>query len=194
MAFNVQEFRSQLVFDGARPNLFQCSMTLPFNAGGADAKFSFMCKAAQLPGSAIGIVSTPYFGRENKVPGNRVFAEWAVSIINDEDFAVRNSLERWMNAINSHVGNLRAEAFLSGDGGYQRDAYVRQYGKTGDILRAYKFVGMWPTEIAPIDLNWGENDSIEEYAVTFAYQWWESQTTDNIGNSTAIPTVVGAAP
>jgi hypothetical protein len=31
--------------------------------------------------------------------------------------------------------------------------------------------------VAPIDLDWGSNDSIEEYAATFAFQYWESNTT-----------------
>jgi len=37
MAFNVQQFRSQLTGDGARPNLFQCTLTFPIlaSSGGA---------------------------------------------------------------------------------------------------------------------------------------------------------------
>jgi hypothetical protein len=31
---------------------------------------------------------------------------------------------------------------------------------------------MFPVDISPIDLDWGTNDSIEEYSVTFAYQYW----------------------
>ena len=57
------------------------------------------------------------------------------------------------------------------------DATVNQYGKTGEIIKSYKFVGLFPQDLAPIDLDWGSNDSIEEYAVTFAYQWWEALTT-----------------
>jgi len=26
-------------------------------------------------------------------------------------------------------------------------------------------------------LDWGSNDTIEEFSVTFAYQYWQSQTT-----------------
>jgi len=191
MAFNVQEFRAQLNLDGARPNLFQCSMSPPFNQGGADSKFSFMCKTSQLPGSTVNQVPVNYFGRELKFAGNRTFTEWTVTVINDEDFIIRSSFERWMNALDSHVGNLRADGFLSGDGGYQRDAYVRQYGKQGNVLKLYKFVGMFPIDLSPIDLDWGANDTIEEYAITFAYQWWESQTTDSMGGSVVTPTFVG---
>ena len=176
MAFNVAEFRSQMTGDGARPNLFSVSLTFPnniANAGVAGQKVTFMAKAAQLPGSTIGTVPIYYFGREMKFAGNRTFADWTLQIINDEDFTIRNSLESWMNAINSHSGNVR-NAAAGGPSGYTVDATVTQYGKTGEALKTYKFVGLFPLDIGAIDLDWGSNDSIEEYPVTFAYQWWEA--------------------
>lgn len=192
MAFNVQEFRAQMVGDGARPNLFQCSMSTPFATDGSDANFSFMCKAASLPGSTVAAVSSYYFGRELKFSGNRIFTEWTVWIINDESFIVRNTFEKWLSALDSHVGNLRAQGFLQGDSGYQRDAYVRQYGKTGDVLKLYKFVGCFPVDLSPVELDWGNNNVIEEYTVTLAYQWWENQeTTDGLGRAIDTPTPIG---
>jgi len=179
MAFNVAEFRSQMVGDGARPNLFQVTLTFPAVAAGgsvAGQKVSFMAKAAQLPGSTVGTVPVYYFGRELKFAGNRTFTDWTLQIINDEDFAIRNALESWMNAINSHGSNVR-NAAAGSPGGYTVDASVAQYSKTGDVLKSYKFVGLFPLDIAPIDLDWQSNDSIEEYSATFAYQWWEADTT-----------------
>ena len=179
MAFNVAEFRANMVGDGARPNLFQVSLTFPAiatNGSAASQKTTFMAKSAQLPGSTVGMVPIYYFGRELKFVGNRTFTDWSLQIINDEDFAIRNALESWMNAINSHAGNLR-NANANNMTNYSVDATVTQYGKTGNTLKTYKFVGMYPVDVAPIDLNWGSNDEIEEYPVTFSYQWWESLPT-----------------
>jgi hypothetical protein len=175
MAFNVNEFRSQMQGDGARPNLFEVSMPFPAFAlpGNAQTKMSFMCKTAQLPGSSVGTVPVQYFGRELKFAGNRTFTDWTVSIINDEDFVIRNAFERWMNGINSHGGNLRAAA-AAASLGYTVDSEVRQYGKQGDVLKKYKFIGLFPTDVSPIDVDWGSNDSIEEFTVSLSYQWWES--------------------
>jgi hypothetical protein len=78
-----------------------------------------------------------------------------------------------MNGINSHRFNTRS-ASAATPISYGVDAFVKHYGKTGKIIKQYKFVGMFPNDIAPIDLDWGNNDSIEEYSVTFAYQWWEA--------------------
>jgi hypothetical protein len=179
MAFNVAEFRANMIGDGARPNLFQVSLNFPTvatNGVVAGQKATFMAKTAQLPGSTVGTVPVYYFGRELKFAGNRTFTDWTLQIINDEDFTIRNSIESWMNAINSHAGNIRDTA-AKGPLGYTVDAEVTQYGKTGDTLKTYKFVGLYPLDLAPIDLDWGSNDSIEEYGVTFAYQWWEAVTT-----------------
>ena len=179
MAFNVAEFRSQMIGDGARPNLFAVTLVFPTNVvNGANAgqKVTFMAKSAQLPGSTVGTVPVYYFGRELKFPGNRTFPDWTINVINDEDFTIRNAIENWLNIINSHAGNVRDKT-AANSGSYSIDAIVTQYGKTGQALKSYKFVGLFPQDLAPIDLDWGSNDSIEEYAVTFAYQWWEATTT-----------------
>jgi len=179
MAFNVAEFRANMVGDGARPNLFAVTLTYPTiasNGNLAGSKTTFMAKSAQLPGSSIGTVPVNYFGREMKFAGNRTFVDWSLTIINDEDFVIRNSLESWMNAINSNTSNVRALQ-ANRPSTYTSDATVTQYGKTGETLKTYNFVGLFPIDLAPIELDWGSNDTMEEFQVTFAYQYWEANTT-----------------
>jgi hypothetical protein len=168
MAFNIASFQAALTGDGARPNLFEVRVPVL----GQD--MTFMCKAAQIPGSTLGLIEQPYFGRTLKLPGNRVFAEWTVTILNDENFKIRRRLEDWSQRINSHVENLASGYF----GSYIADAEVVHYGKTGNALRegTYLFKGMWPQDLSPIDLDWGNNDVIEEYTVTFQYQYWTPAT------------------
>ena len=187
MAFNINDFRANMQGDGARPNLFEVFLKFPgpltnVDSGLAESQIRFMAKAAQLPGSTVGIVPMYYFGREMKFAGNRTFTDWTLQIINDEDFKVRNALERWMNSINSHAGNLR-DAGARAPNSYTGSAQVYQYGKTGQTLKSYNFIGMFPVDIAPIDLDWGSNDTVEEFSVTFAYQYWQSGTTDVTSSS-----------
>ena len=175
MAFSVNEFRSQMTGDGARPNLFEVSMPFPGFSSPANAqtKLTFMCKSAQLPGSTLGVVPVQYFGRELKFVGNRTFADWTITIINDEDFVVRNAFERWMNGINSHNLNVR-NPLANAPLGYSVDGDVTQFGKQGNVLKKCKFVGLFPTDVSAIDVDWGSNDTIEEFTVSLAYQWWEA--------------------
>ena len=171
MAFNIGDFKSRLNLGGARANLFDCQISNPF---GGDDKFTFTAKAAQLPASTIGLVETFYFGRQVKMAGDRNFAEWTVTILNDEDFVVRDAMERWMNSMNTHNGNLET---AGGAQGYKRDATIRQYGKAGNVIKTYKFQGLFPTEVSTIDLDWSTNDAIEEFTVTFQYDFWTANTT-----------------
>ena len=174
MAFNVNTFRSQMIGDGARPNLFEVTLVLPTyvtDATSASQKLTFMAKSAQLPGSSIGSVPVYYFGRELKFAGNRTYADWTLQIINDEDFLVRNAMENWINNINNNIDNTRSSSAKE-PSGYSVDASVTQYTKSGDKAKRYNFVGMFPLDIAPIDLDWSSNDTIEEFSITFAYQYW----------------------
>lgn len=174
MPFNISEFRSNLQYDGARPNLFEVSIPFPtFSDAAASRKLTFQCKSAQLPGSQVNPVVVPYFGREIKLAGNRTFPEWTIQVLNDEDFSIRTAFEQWLNGLNSHRFNLR-NPVAGYPEGYTQDAIVTQYGKTGNVLRTYKFIGMFPTDVAPIDLDWGANDTVEEFSVTLNYQWWEA--------------------
>lgn len=179
MAFSVNDFRSNMTLDGARPNLFQVTMQFPSalvpgGASDASRKLTFHARSAQLPGSTINSIPIQYFGREVKLAGNRTFADWTLTIFNDEDFVTRNALEQWMASLNSHTGNLRA-ANARSSFTYGVDATVDQFAKTGEIIKTYKFVGLFPVDLSPIDLDWGSNDTLEEYTATFAFQYWTAE-------------------
>jgi hypothetical protein len=176
MAFNINEFKSQLTGGGARSNLFQVQILNPVDPS-ADFKVPFMVKSAALPGSTIAVNSAiKYFGREVKFAGDRTFDGWEITVINDEDFLIRNSMEAWMNSIASHDSNLRG---LPQD--YKSDALITQYSKNGEALRTYKFEGMFPTAVAAQALSW-DTDGIQEFTVSFAYDLW------TVEGKTGIPT------
>ena len=181
MSFNINEFQSQLQYGGARPSLFEVNLTNPFNSS-ADDKVRFMCRAATLPGTTINPITMNYFGRPLKLAGNRTYEDWSPTIINDEDFAVRSTLEEWVQNINSTQGNVRLTS--ANPEAYKSQGSVIQYGKQNNVLREYKFIGIFPTIIAPIDLDWSAGDTIEEFQVTFSYDYF---TVDNANAfSTAI--------
>lgn len=168
MSFNINNFRSELQFGGARTSLFEVIMTNPVN-GSADSKLPFMCKAAQLPASNLQPIEQFYFGRAIKLPGNRTFEDWNVTVINDEDFKVRNALEHWSNSINALEGNVR-KLPNSSPAQYKTTAEVKQFSQTGNVLRTYKFIGIWPVNIGDIQLTW-DQDNVQEFQVQFAVDY-----------------------
>jgi hypothetical protein len=171
MPFNVNQFRAQWPFDAARPNLFECIVNFPQAAGPAAEAFAFKCRASSIPGSTIGTVIAPYFGRELKLAGNRTFEDWTVTVMNDENFDTRYAFEEWLSGINAHVTNYRDPGYTNPID-YQQDMIVTHYGKEGNTLAVYQLIGAFPTVVEPIQLDWGANDQIEEFSVTFSYQWW----------------------
>lgn len=164
MAFSINEIKSQLKFDGARGSLFQVSFNNPANNAGF-IQIPFKVMAASIPSSTIIPIPIPFMGREIKVAGDRRFTPWNVTIINDEDFTIRNGLEEWHNRINGLENNLRTLT------NYKAEGQVIQYSKTGDVLRTYDFHGMFPSEISSIELNWGDQN-IETFQVQFEFDWW----------------------
>lgn len=183
MAFRIQDIKSALEFGGARPSHFNITMQLPdaLDFGGKDQfnrKISFLCRAASLPASTMTPIQVPYFGRKIKVAGNREFAEWQITIINDEDFVIRNAFETWLAAINGHSSNLRNSGVTSAPETYKTDAVVRQFAKDNETnpIRKYRFQGLFPSETAAIELNWGSDNEIEEFTVTLQYDLWELDT------------------
>jgi hypothetical protein len=185
MAFNVQDFKSRgLQFHGARPTLFQIEINSPPSGianNGTIEKLKLLCQGSQIPPAIVESVPVGYFGREIKVSGDRTFPDWNVSVINDEDFAIRDMLESWSTIQNSMVGNLRRDRL------YKSEAVITQFGKEGGVLRQYEMVGIFPTVIGPIELNWNAKNQIEMFDVTFSFDWWlpipAGSTTQNGGSS-----------
>ena len=183
MAFNVNDIRAQLAFGGARPSLFQVIISNPVNPV-ADIKLPFLCKTAQMPSSQLGLIEVPYFGRKLKLAGDRTFDAWTVTIINDEDFLIRNAMEQWNNYIQLYQQNVTA----LGTGApslYKSQATVTQYGKAGEVLRVYQFNGIFPQAVGPIELAWNTVDEIEEFQVQFQYDTFEvlNSITGNAGGA-----------
>lgn len=169
----VDDFKSKIRGGGARPNLFRATVNFPTYANGDVELTSFLCKAAQLPASTTGVIPIPFRGRILKVAGDRVFDTWTPTIINDTDFNVRNAMERWMNGINAHSANTG----LTNPVDYEADLTVEQLDRDGSVIKTYNFRGCFPTAIAAIDLSYDAVDAIEEFAVEFQVQYWESGTT-----------------
>lgn len=177
MAFDINQFRDRMYYDGARPNLFQVVLQFPSLVPSADTRqLAFMASGTQLPASTIGVARQFYFGREVKFPGNRTFQDWSINVINDESFTLRDSFEQWSNIINNNVANVRDSGAVF-SGGYSTNATVTQFSKDGTPIKSYNFVGLFPVQVDPINLNWGSNDVIEEFGVTFSYQYWDSNST-----------------
>jgi len=160
MGISIEDFKSALT-NGYRPNLYQMEIL------GMPEKFVFLCKATQIPGKNIGIVEAPYLGMKAKLAGDVTFEDLTVTVIMDNDFAVRNNLETWMETIKANEAAIGLESAL-----YKRVGNVVALDNNGEEIAEYNFVGIWPSSIAPVDLSFETNDTLAEYTVTFSFDYW----------------------
>ena len=191
MAFTVSEFKSNMADGGggARPALFKVSIT-----NSVDTTLSFdslLVKAAAIPASTIAPIAVNYAGRAYKWSGFRTFDNWTVTVINDEDFHIRNQMMKWMRQISGSLDGTRTQTLgdpILANGSYREgNATVTQLGTDGVAKQIYKFYNLWPTELAEIAVDWS-SDMIQEYTIGFAYDYWGHGTT-----STASDVVDAAA-
>jgi len=66
---------------------------------------------------------------------------------------------------------------LTNPADYQVDAFVDHLDRNGNTIKSITLRGAFPTSIGAIGLDYDTNDEIETYEVTFAYQFFETNTT-----------------
>ena len=84
--FNVERFKSALTNGGVRPNQFAVQLSFPtYVAGAANAvqKSPFLVNVAELPGQIVNPAIVLYRGREVKFTGDRIYAPWTITVLND---------------------------------------------------------------------------------------------------------------
>ena len=172
---NINDFKAKLAGGGARANQFKVTMPFPGYAqvGGEIEDLAFLCTATSIPAMSMSGVTVPFRGRQIKIAGDRTFADWSVTVLNDTNFKLRNAFERWQNGIN----NMTDGEGLTNPVDYQVDVFVDQLDRNGNTLKSYTLRGAFPTDIAAIPLNYETNNAVEDFDVTFQYQYFETNTT-----------------
>ena len=186
MTFAVTKFKTNLKQGGARPALFKVEFQYPNGIPTPSTKAEFLVKSTTIPASTIGSYDVFYHGKAIHVAGDRSFDTWDTTIINDEDFGIRDTLENWMNSISNHKLNTRNKLVFNTSEGdvakYKSTLKVIQFSKAGEELREYKFIGAWPSVLSTIPLDWATQE-IEEFTCTWMYDSWKVKKSPHTGSS-----------
>jgi hypothetical protein len=167
---NISSFKANMLAGGARSNQFQCIITFPAAVTGgalASNKVSFMAKSASIPDSTVADIEVMYRGRAVHFAGERTFQPWNISVYNDNDFALRNAFESWINIISNPDSTNGLMSPLD----YQVDMEVHQLDRSDNVVKKYKFVDAYPTNVGEIQLSWDANSQLQEYPVSFSYNY-----------------------
>jgi hypothetical protein len=190
---NLTTFKGKVGY-GVRPNLFEVKLGSTNISGWAsaiagdiyntDSKLQFLCRSAGVPASSIGTVEVPFRGRVIKLPGDRTFESWTITVISDENMVIRSFFEQWLNRLNEHksgagyttdtnmfAGDLTVTQLKRGNTGGA--AYTGNSPDPHSKVRTYRFKNAFPSNVSSIDLSYDNNNTVAEYTVEFQYDWWE---------------------
>jgi hypothetical protein len=180
--FSVTKFRAA-IGAGSRPNLFKVQVTPPLGSGYNVTSFEYLCRSGSLPSSTLGTIEIPMNGgRRLKLGGDRTFSEWTSTVLNDEDFKIRSVMEKWQNdivktnfEITGTLGNRSAATGTTG-GGLYGTVQIYQLKEDGSSVVAggYRLVNCWPSDISAIDLSYDTTDAVEDFTVTWTYDYFEN--------------------
>ena len=162
---NITEFKARLGAGGARPNQFRVLLGFPSYVTGADPSYSLLVSGAAVPASTVNPAIIQYRGREVKLAGERIFDPWTITIVNDSGQSLRRPFEQWMEGMNATAEN---SGFLNPID-YQVDMSVEHLDRNDDPLMTYVLYNAFPINMSEIGLQYGQNDVIEEFTVTFNY-------------------------
>lgn len=176
---SVYDFLSNFRGGGYRPNRYRVILNFPGSVPGAQnaaTKISFTCVAASIPSSNMGSVDLPYMGRPVKVPGDKIFDDWSVQILLDNDFLGRGIFERWHDQMLGFRSNVAQPQMVNPINAFA-SAIVQALDRNETIVREYRVEGMFPTQVGEITLGYDQNDQVAMQAVNFAINGWSSNFT-----------------
>ena len=187
----ISDFKTTLTGGGARSNLFEVTISsIPAAAGTLKLEnFIMLCKASNLPGSSVASIDVPFRGRIFKVAGDRTFDAWSITVINDNDFAIRKVMEDWMQ----HIAQYKDASGVTSPTDYMASATVQQLSRNKStmtatsgggivVAREYTFQDIFPTSVSAIDLSADNSNAIEEFTVEFQVNYWHPSGTDGKTN------------
>jgi len=139
---------------------------------GATDKLDFLVNATVMPGYINGEIPVSYYGRQVFFAGDTTFGDWTCTVLNDEDMKVRTNIERWIEAMNSAEGNVRAWKIPHSS--MLGTILVKSYSLAGDTTKtidSMKLHGAWPNNISPIELSHDSVNTIETFTITWQYSY-----------------------
>ena len=180
--FNVSKLKGALAGGGARPSLFDFTITgAPSEVKGL-GNISYYCQVSALPPLTVTPIEKMYFGRTVKIPGDLVFGDLSTTIYQTEAGTERTAIEKWMDLINGHVSNVSSLEGSTADfmGKYSAVGKLYQYAKDGTTtLSEIEFTDLWPQAVTEIALSYDTASDLEQFDVTWSYNHYSVK----IGNT-----------
>jgi len=156
---------------GLRPNRFRVTGSVGSNT----PNLTFHIRAASMPASTLSTLLIPYRGRTFKMPGNRTYATWQISVLDDiaqGGVSLWRPFHDWSEQFNDHVTNLTTAA--------QKDFTdkmttwnVYQLDINGADLRRITLYNCWPSDVGQVALSMDTNDELVTFPINLEYSHYD---------------------
>jgi len=156
---------------GARTNKYRINFSVPATVPvQSDLRNAdVLCKATNFPSMTIGQIEVFNQGRKLIIPGDTTYTTtWTVTFYNTEDHGLRRDMISWMKSAdhfqtNTHSGSPAA---------IMGEMSVEQLDSAGNPTAIYTFHNVFVQEVAELAIDDSQNDSIQEFDVTFSFTDW----------------------
>ena len=178
MAAGVRDFLANFRGGGARPNRYEVIMTFPGtvpNGVRVSEKISFTCTATTIPSATLGTAIVPFMGRQVKLPGDRTFEDWTVTVVLDNDWLGRRAFEQWHDQMLGFTDNLAEQNMLNPINAFGV-GIVNQLDRADNVIERYEVEGIFPTLVGEVQLGYDQNDMVALQQVTFAVNNWTNRS------------------
>lgn len=192
MSFKTDEFLAALNKTGvAKSSNFMVKIHGKSDAN-IEREMQFRADTAELPGRTISTNEYRIYGPIRKIAYTDTYTDTTIGILCSEDLMEKWYFEDWQQKIVYHqakkTGSLPATVVTTPAGSAEQPAedevshhdigyydeyvatvVVNQYDEVGSVRSAHTFNEAYPIGIAPIAVNWGNQDLIR-LNVTFAFR------------------------
>ena len=177
----ISDFKGKLKQGGARPSLFDLTISTSPTGVSIPADHTQKCFTSAIPGLTVTPIEKQFFGRTVKIPGEMTFGTLSTTFYNNETYDIRTALEKWTDKINEPITNVGVSGVPAT---YSGIIELTHYGKDGKKGMKFSFQDCWPSEVAAIELSYDTVGDMENFAVTWSYDYYTMSAGSISGQST----------
>lgn len=162
----IDVFRAKI--NPVRGNFFKVTVQFPNFLGGqlATQQFEFHCQSTVIPSGVTDEIVVPFMGSSIKVAGDNTYPDWTCTVLNNADFNIYKTIQRWREYQRSDTLGTHANDLT-----YKTIATIEQLDGAQNTIYTVALAGLWPKEVGDITLGQEENSSVEVFDVTFAMDY-----------------------
>lgn len=170
---------------GTRINRFHVTGKLGESTVLDDNGGTFHIRAASLPASQIGGIPINYRGRTVVYPGDRVYAPWQITVIDENPKSTQTgktlykAFHDWSNQINNHRVNTSTQTnpsrhFSDQSSNAASTWSIKQLDTNGTtVIREFKLYNCWPMVVGAIELDMSQDNVLASFSVVLAYSHFD---------------------